>query len=400
MSKNRKRGLLILGIGIMVVMVSLFLPAKNKILNTENQIERNTYGGGERDVSLLVVSSLGENSVDYSIGERKYTQAEAQEMLSDFISLIEVQVLGENVSPDNISSDLNYVDEVEGYPFEVSWSCDHSDLIGTEGNIREEIKENTPVMLAANIEYEELEYEHIFPVVLVPREYTSQEQWLNDIEDAVYLADKESSNDPFVTLPQQVNGKEISWKEKRSNKGLQIGVFCMVIAMIFFFSDSVEARENQKKRAEEIRKEYPEFVLKCSMLIGAGMTIRQAFERLARSYQQGLVKKKALYEELIIGVRELGNGVPERLVYENFGKRCGIRETEKFGHIMSRNLKKGSDGLKKALREEAQEAMEMQKESVKKQGETAGTKLLFPMLILLLIVMVIIMIPAFSTFNI
>ena len=207
MSKNRKRGLLILGIGIMVVMVSLFLPAKNKILNTENQIERNTYGGGERDVSLLVVSSLGENSVDYSIGERKYTQAEAQDMLSDFISLIEVQVLGENVSPDNISSDLNYVDEVEGYPFEVSWSCDHSDLIGTEGNIREEIKENTPVMLAANIEYEELEYEHIFPVVLVPREYTSQEQWLNDIEDAVYLADKESSNDPFVTLPQQVNGK-------------------------------------------------------------------------------------------------------------------------------------------------------------------------------------------------
>ena len=125
---------------------------------------------------------------------------------------------------------------------------------------KEEIKENTPVMLAANIEYEELEYEHIFPVVLVPREYTSQEQWLNDIEDAVYLADKESSNDPFVTLPQQVNGKEISWKEKRSNKGLQIGVFCMVIAMIFFFSDSVEARENQKKRAEEIRKEYPEFV--------------------------------------------------------------------------------------------------------------------------------------------
>ena len=159
-------------------------------------------------------------------------------------------------------------------------------------------------------------------------------------------------------------------------------------------------KASARERAEEIRKEYPEFVLKCSMLIGAGMTIRQAFERLARSYQQGLVKKKALYEELIIGVRELGNGVPERLVYENFGKRCGIRETEKFGHIMSRNLKKGSDGLKKALREEAQEAMEMQKESVKKQGETAGTKLLFPMLILLLIVMVIIMIPAFSTFNI
>ena len=104
--------------------------------------------------------------------------------------------------------------------------------------------------------------------------------------------------------------------------------------------------------------------------------------------------------EVLIGVRELENGVAQREVYEHFGRRCGIRETQKFGNLMSRNLRKGSEGLKGALREEAAEAMELHKEQIKKQGETAGTKLLFPMLILLLIVMVIIMVPAFGTFSI
>ena len=140
--------------------------------------------------------------------------------------------------------------------------------------------------------------------------------------------------------------------------------------------------------------------MKCAMLIGSGMTLRQAFERIAKSYISSKNYTKALYEEVLIGVRELQSGVSERLVYEGFGRRCGIRETERFGNLMSRNLRKGSEGLKDALREEAIEAMEMHKETIRRQGETAGTKLLFPMLILLLIVMVMIMVPAFSTFSI
>ncbi len=400
MSKNRKRSLLIAVIGVVIVFVSILFPSKNQIIEEGYQIERNDFGRGERNVSLTAESSMGENIVEYTIRERTYTQEEVEEMLPDFIISLEKKVLGNNSSADAVSSDLNFPEEIDGYPFGVTWSSDHSDLIGSRGNIKEEIQGKIPVILTANIEYKTLEYEHVFPIILVPKEYSAQEQWIRDLEAAVVQADENSNSEKFLMLPQQVKGQTVSWKEERSNKGLQIGGFCMVIAIVFFFSDCVEAKENQKKRLEEVKKEYPEFVLKCSMLIGAGMTIRQAFERLAVNYQQTASEKKTLYEELIIGVRELGNGVPERLVYENFGKRCRTRETEKFGHILSRNLKKGSDGLKNALREEAQNAMEMHKETVKKQGETAGTKLLFPMLILLLIVMVIIMIPAFGTFNI
>ena len=45
------------------------------------------------------------------------------------------------------------------------------------------------------------------------------------------------------------------------------------------------------------------------------------------------------------------------------------------------------------------EAVVMRQESAKRLGEEAGTKLLFPMIILLGVVMFIVMIPAFMSMN-
>lgn len=52
------------------------------------------------------------------------------------------------------------------------------------------------------------------------------------------------------------------------------------------------------------------------------------------------------------------------------------------------------------LEQEAEEAFEERKNSAKKLGEEAGTKLLFPMLLMLGIVIAIIMVPALLSFQI
>jgi hypothetical protein len=46
------------------------------------------------------------------------------------------------------------------------------------------------------------------------------------------------------------------------------------------------------------------------------------------------------------------------------------------------------------------EAFEERKETAKRLGEEAGTKLLIPMMIMLVLVLVIIMVPAFQAFKI
>lgn len=400
MSKNRKKGIVILLLGILMIILSLLIPMGSGKLTENGRLGRNEFGEGENTVSLIAITNQDETIIEYNVAERKYTESEIQTMLPGFKEKLESSVLGANESLDKIQSSLSLVEALEGYPFYITWSSERSDLIGSEGDLKEEIEEPVPVMLTAEFEYEEWIFEHSFLVVLVPREYAPLEEWMHMLEDALVRADAESENQTYMNLPEIIGGTSVKWSEKRENKGLKIGVFCVIAAIIFFYADSVEKKEQEKKRLREMRKDYPEFVMKCAMLVGAGMTPRQAFERLGKVYQENSSVKTPLYEEVVVTNRELENRIAERRVYESFGRRCGIRETEKLGSILSRNLTKGTEGLKNALREEAKEAMEMEKEQIRKQGETAGTKLLFPMLILLLIVMVIIMVPAFSTFSI
>ncbi len=400
MTANQKKGCLSLAAGVIIALISLTFRSGEIGNDFQNRLERNEYGEGEKDVVIIAEIGQMADEIKYSLKERMPTQEEVEALLPVFLEQLQKDVLGENEDEDYVYKPLCFIEEMQGYPFTVSWRWEPREYIDSGGNIKEEIKEEQCVMLTAEIEYEDFMYVHTFPIVLVPQHLTADALWKKMLEEAVQKADWESLHEKYITLPQTVDGQVVKWKIQKENKGIKVVVICIFISVIFFLADGLEAKEKDKKKLQLIKKDYPEFVLKCSMLIGTGMTLRQVFEHMAKNYLTDDKGKKPLYDELLVGIRELENGVPEREVYERFGRRCKIGQMHKFGNMMSRNLRKGSDGLKSALREEAEEAMELHREQIKKQGETAGTKLLFPMLIFLLIVMVIIMIPAFGTFNI
>ena len=93
------------------------------------------------------------------------------------------------------------------------------------------------------------------------------------------------------------------------------------------------------------------------------------------------------------------SGIAEAQAYENFGRRCQIPEYIKTGTLLAQNLRKGSDGLADLLEAEALRGMEERQNLARKLGEQAGTKLLFPMMLMLGVVMVILMAPAFLSFS-
>ncbi len=111
-------------------------------------------------------------------------------------------------------------------------------------------------------------------------------------------------------------------------------------------------------------------------------------------------KLRPAYEEMVVTCREIESGVGERTAYEHFGERCGGRRYRKLSSLLIQNAKKGTKGLAALLEQEAEEAFEERKNSAKKLGEEAGTKLLFPMLLMLGIVIAIIMVPALLSFQI
>ena len=134
------------------------------------------------------------------------------------------------------------------------------------------------------------------------------------------------------------------------------------------------------------------------MLLGAGMSMKGAFWRLSGQYERKKNGIRYVYEELTCACYELQSGIAEAEAYERFGRRCQLPEYIRLGTVLSQNLRKGTKGLNAMLEQEAAASFTERKNNARKLGEKAGTKLLFPMLLMLGIVLVILMVPAFLSF--
>ena len=134
------------------------------------------------------------------------------------------------------------------------------------------------------------------------------------------------------------------------------------------------------------------------------MTLSGAWERIVLNYQHKLechqTEPEEAYEQMLCSYREMQDGVGELKVYEKFGERCGTPQYRKLSMLIVQNLRKGSSGLRQSLEKEVADAFSLRKNLAKKAGEEAGTKILFPMMLMLCIVMAIILIPAFLTLHI
>ena len=139
----------------------------------------------------------------------------------------------------------------------------------------------------------------------------------------------------------------------------------------------------KKRKAHKAR--YPDLVAKLTLYLGAGLTVRGAFQRMAGEYEA----------EIGFVCRQLQAGIYEAAAYEQLGKRTGVQEYIRLSTLLTQNLKKGNEDLLKRLREETKRAENEKVQTCKKLAEEASTKLLIPMVLFLVVVMLMVMLPAF-----
>ena len=169
---------------------------------------------------------------------------------------------------------------------------------------------------------------------------------------------------------------------------------------------------------------YPELVDKLTLYLGAGITVKNAFERIVQTCSKrdfvspGVVKTQKnkrgiagkihesvsgdvedpLVKEVRYTLNEIRSGVSESDAYCNMGHRINLPVYIKLMSLLAQNIRKGTKDIIVMMAEEEQSALLTKKEMAKKKGEEAGTKLLFPMIVLLGIVMVIVISPAIMNF--
>lgn len=181
-------------------------------------------------------------------------------------------------------------------------------------------------------------------------------------------------------------------------KSIVTALYLIIVGLFVLFYPMLKQKQEEKERKEEILREYPKVVSKVALLVGTGMTVRRALVKTVERYDEGK-ERNSLYEEINKVLKEQQSGMSESVSYEHMGRRCDIPEIWKFTHLISLNLKTGQQGLSEKLYEAAADAHAAQRREVRKRGEEAGTKLVFPMMIYLIIVFVIIIVPAFSSLS-
>lgn len=156
-----------------------------------------------------------------------------------------------------------------------------------------------------------------------------------------------------------------------------------------FLVDSSLDGEIEKRRLS-IRMEFPEFVNKLTLLVNAGMTISRAWEKIINENKRDHI----LYDEMRYALAQIRVGKPEGIAYEEFARRCHVKEVTKFVSVIVMNLRRGGPEVVPILREQGYECWEMRKNAAKELGEQAGTKILIPMMIMFLGIVLIVVTPA------
>ena len=74
-------------------------------------------------------------------------------------------------------------------------------------------------------------------------------------------------------------------------------------------------------------------------------------------------------------------------------------KSRKLAFLLISHLRQGNEKILSLLSDETDAALEERRNLARKKGEEAGTKLLFPMMLMLVVVMFLILLPAFSGFG-
>jgi len=167
-------------------------------------------------------------------------------------------------------------------------------------------------------------------------------------------------------------------------------LFSIFILIISFIGKDRELDKKIEEKYFIIRIEFAEFLNKLSLLVGAGLTVRAAWKKIANSSDENNI----FYKGIIRVEKAVENGKSFNSQLEEFQLEYQTREISRFVSILIQNNLKGNENIVIILDQLSQDVLESRKREVKIIAERANSKLLFPMMITLIAILIMLAIPA------
>lgn len=388
---------LILIMGVMIS-VGLGISAhRESKLPDNNELPKNQAGEGAYEQELIAISGDKRIPLKVTVEEKLLTQIEAEEELKKAILVLNNVLKATNEDLTTILNPICFADIVPGTAVEVTWTERAEDYFYSDGSFREdlEITEPTEIKVSAILSCQEYSKDYEAIMTILPRALSDEKRLLEIIQENAI----EDRTKDVLHLPEEYKGNAIIWRKPIDITFLYVLALSIAAVVFLKIGGQKDAKDQKRELLESYEKDYAQIVSKFTMLLSAGLSVRNAWERIVLLYRSESEKNSPILLEMHQSYREMQKGVSELEVYEKFGTRVGQVHYKKLMALFISDRKRGSVNLLDAMNQEMLQAWEEQKRNAKQQGEKIGTKLLLPMMGMLAVVFIMILVPAFLSFQ-
>lgn len=376
-------------------------------ISPDGRVAREGYGGNERQYQVLV-EGLEEQEVPITltVGARTYGEEEIQQVFTQVMDTMEQRIRADNASLMEVRTDLKLPVRLEEQGVRLRWYSSEPEILDSQGKVKKQEElgpQGQMVILSVELSDGTYHQDYEIPVRVLPPERTPQEQQIAAFQKELQAQDQNQTAQPYFSLPQTFQGRTLRYRTEETERYEGILVLGVMAAVLLGAREQSGQRQKEKKRERELLLDYADVLSKLMVLTGAGLTVRNAWERMVHDYENGLghgkIKRRAAYDEMRHTCSQMQSGMSESEAYREFGRRCRLRPYLKLSSLLEQNRRTGTKNLRAIFRTEMADALEQRKNLARKLGEEAGTKLLMPLFLMLGIVMVMIMVPAMMTMG-
>ncbi len=382
----------------MVLLVMSIISDVTQESSIKNGVIERAEIGGKKEEMVLQLEVDG-NKKDYVIEvlPAQPTKEEAENYFETVIAEIDADFRD---FQDRIPLKDVYLDGV----VEAEWNILPRGYLDANGTIRYEKLNAQGQLMQSSVTLSCGRYEKIynFSFLLLPRELSQEEKAMQDLEQ--YLEEQmQAEGSSQVELPTQLGNNELKWSQKKEYKTPQILLLEVISLLLLWLMLKEKRKKDEQKRHAQMEREYPDIVNQLSFLLGAGMTIRQAWNRISVQYvfkkKEKMMSENIVYEAVLRMNRRFAEGESERSIYQQFMKEIPAVSYRRLMRMLLGSTEKGMLGICERLEEESRQAYEQRVMQAKKLGEEASAKMLVPLMLMLAVVMGIVILPALIGFQ-
>ncbi len=391
------------GMGVFILVAGAYGINRHREAGQIN-LSRRDYGQGEESRMLILEKGEESTRIEVRLKERQLSPKEIREDMDEMFAGLPETLKGENKSLSFVRKPLLFAERIDGYPFLLSYESEDYSFLRADGSLGDQAEglgpgEKKYVDLTVKAVCGSIQKEKKYQIGIMAAE-KEKETVFTAAENMIRKKEEESRHQRSMSLPSDYQGISIRQEEKeQSVYGLFLLLFTAVPALPLHRFLSL--KEGSERIRRQTKKDFTTIVNLLALFMGTGASFPMAVRRINKDYRRKKKKQGERYafEKMLVMEQQLDAGVSQRQACRDFGNQFEEAQYRKLASVLIQGFRKGARESRRLMSLAEEEAFRDRIDQVRKEGEEAATRLVFPMVVLLMTVLVLVMFPALIRFH-